>query len=386
MAMIDINNVVSISVILPQAGAAPYNVNNLVCFTKDTPAVALGSDYAVYSSAYDVSVAWGSNSAVYTAALQVFGQSPNIISGGGYFIVVPMLTNEVLEQAITRAQGLIYFGGCGATYTLGVTGPTGYTGATGVNLEATRAASVAQAAKKLLFLADSASTSLTAGGLAYTIEGASQDYVRVLHNTDAASLQKFIWGYASRGMSTNFSGVNTAQTMNLKSIAGLTGDTGMTQTILTAAKTVGADIYPIIAGQPCVQSFGANEFFDDTYNKLWLIGALEVAGFNHLRTTGTKIPQTENGMDGLKGAYRKVCLQAVTNGFIAAGEWTGSDTFGNPEDFHRNIKDFGFYIYSTPVATQPNADRLLRQAPVIQIALKYAGAIHTTSVIVNVNR
>jgi hypothetical protein len=384
--MININNVVSISVILPQAGAAPYSVNNLVCFTKDTPDVPLTADYAVYSSAYDVATTWGSDSSVYAASLQIFGQSPNIISGGGYFIVVPMLTDEVLEQAITRAEGLIYYGGCAATFTLGVTGPTGYTGATGANLEATRAATVAQTERKLLFLADSDVGSLTTPGLAFTIEGASQNYVRVLHNTDSGALQKFIWGYASRGMSTNFSGVNTAQTMNLKTIVGLTGDAGMTQTILAAAKVVGADIYPVVAGQPCVQSYGANDFFDDVYNLNWIIGALEVAGFNHLRTTGTKIPQTENGMDGLKGAYRKICLQAVSNGFLAPGTWTGADTFGNPEDFHRNIADFGFYIYSSPVATQPDADRLLRQAPVIQIALKYAGAIHSTSVIVNVNR
>jgi hypothetical protein len=386
MTMININNVVDISVVLPQAGAAPYSVNNLICFTKDTPVVSLTDSYAVYSSASDVATAWGSDSSVYTAAVQVFSQSPNIISGGGYFIVVPMLADEVLEQAIVRAKALIYFGGCSATFTLGVTGPTGYTGATGDNLEALRAAAVAQTERKLLFLADSAVGSLSTPGLAYTIEGASQNYARVLHNTDAASLQKFIWGYASAGMSINFSGVNTTRTMNLKSIVGLTGDAGMTQTILELARTVGADVYPIVAGQSVVLSHGANDFYDDVYNLNWLIGALEVAGFNYLRTTGTKIPQTENGMAGLKGAYRKICLQAVSNGFLAAGTWTGTDTFGDPEDFHRNIVDFGFYIYSAPVATQPNADRLLRQAPVIQIAIKYAGAIHSTDVIVNVNR
>lgn len=391
MAMINISNVVNISVILPPAGLAPYSVNNLVCFTKTSPGVTgstgpCAAGYAVYTSYADVATDFGSSSDVAVAATAVFGQSPNIISGGGNFIVVPMLTDEVLEQAIVRAEGLIYYGGCAATYTLGVTGPTGYTGATGANLEALRAAAVAQAQRKLLFLADSAVGSLTTPGLAYTIEGASENYARVLHNTDAASLQKFIWGYASRGMSTNFSAVNTSQTMNLKSIVGLTGDTGMTQTILTAAKAVGADIYPIVAGQPCVQSYGANDFFDDVYNLNWFIGALEVAGFNHLRMTGTKIPQTENGMDGLKAAYRAICIQASRNGFIAPGAWTGADTFGIPEDFNRNIVDFGFYIYSSPVATQPVADRLLRQAPIIQIAIKYSGAIHSTSVIVNVNK
>jgi hypothetical protein len=202
----------------------------------------------------------------------------------------------------------------------------------------------------------------------------------------SGQLEPFKWAYAGRGMSTNFSAINVASTMHLKNLAGVSSDSGMNQTLLNAAKAVGADVYVNIAGQACVMSFGANEFYDDVYNLDWLVGALEVAGFNYLRQTGTKIPQTEQGMDGLKAAYRRVCSQAVSNGFIAPGSWTGSDTFGDPEDFKRNITDFGFYIYSQPVALQPVADRNAREAPVVQIAIKFAGAIHSTDVIVNVNK
>ena len=133
-------------------------------------------------------------------------------------------------------------------------------------------------------------------------------------------------------------------------------------------------------------SNGANGFYDDVYNLNWFIGALEVAGFNFLRQTGTKVPQTEKGMDGLKSAYREVCQRAISNGFISAGTWTGTDTFGNPEDFVRNISDFGYYIYSSPIASQSSVEREARQAPLVQIAIKYAGAIQTSSVIVNINR
>lgn len=387
MTMIGITNVVNISVITPPAGLAAYSINNLVCFTKETPAVSLGTAlFAVYSSAADVITNWGSASVTAEAATAVFSQSPNILTGGGYFIVVPMLAGEVLEEAITRASGLLYFGGCSANYTLGVTGPSGFTGATGANLEALRAGAVAQAAGKLLFLADSSAASLQNGGLAYEVDETSLSLTRVLHYARATGIDGFKWAYAGRGMSTNFSAVNTAQTMNLKSLVGVSSDDAMTQTLLTAAKAVGADCYVNIAGQACVMSHGANEFFDDVYNLHWIIGALEVAGFNFLRTAGTKIPQTEQGMDGLKGAYRRVCSQAVSNGFIAPGEWTGADTFGSPEDFKRNITDFGFYIYSSPVATQSVADRAARIAPTVQIALKYSGAIHSTNVIVNINK
>lgn len=391
MSMINISNVVNISVLTPGAGLAPYAINNLVCFTKTEPSVTgpsgpCAAGYAVYSNYADVVTDFGSGTDVATAASAVFSQSPNILTGGGYLVVVPMLADEVLEQAIPRASELVYYGGCAATYTLGVTGPTGYTGATGPNLEALRAAAVAETSRKMLFLADSAVGSLTTPGLAYSVQNQNLHQTRVLHDTVAADLQKFIWGYAGRAMSTNFSGSNTATTMHLKSISGLSSDTGLTQTILTAAKAVGADCYANVAGQACVMSHGANEFYDDTYNLNWFIGALEVAGFNYLRATGTKIPQTEAGMNGLKAAYNQICIQAATNGFLAPGTWTSPDTFGDPENFKSNISSFGYFVYSAPVATQPAADRALRKAPLVQIAVKFAGAIHSTDVIVNINK
>jgi len=385
MSMIDISNVVNISLVSSPAGLAPYSINNLVCFTKETPVVALTGSYAVYSSSADVLTQFGDGE-TYNAAVAVFGQSPNIISGGGFFIVIPMLTDEVLEQAIARADALVYYGGCSHTFALGVTGPTGYTGATGDNLEALRASAVAQSSSKKLFLTTSLDADLAAAGLAYVVEDNSYDHTRVLFHTASAQLDALRWGYAGRAMSTNFSGSNTTSTMHLKSLAGVSSDVDITQTKLTAAKAVGADCYVNIAGQACVMSHGANKFFDDVYNLDWILGALEVAGFNYLRTTGTKVPQTEAGMDGLKGAYRRVLSQAVTNGFIAPGAWTGADTFGIPEDFVRNIADFGFYMYSVPVAQQPVADRAAREAPVVSIALKFAGAIHSSDVIVTVNQ
>jgi hypothetical protein len=220
----------------------------------------------------------------------------------------------------------------------------------------------------------------------YQIEDKGYKHARSLYHGATGELDDYRWGYAGRGMSTNFSGVNTTNTMNLKNIVGVASDVLLTQSLVTAAAAVGADVYANVAGQSCVLCNGANGFFDDVYNLDWIVGALEVAGFNFLRTTSTKIPQTEAGMDGLKGAYRRVLVQAAGNRFIAPGEWTGADTFGDPEDFKRNIADFGYYIYSTPIASQSVADREARKSPVTQIALKYAGALHSSTVIINVNQ
>ena len=60
-------------------------------------------------------------------------------------------------------------------------------------------------------------------------------------------------------------------------------------------------------------------------------------------------------------------------------------TFGNPEDLARNIKDAGYFIYSQPIAMQNPTERTARKAPVVQIAAKESGAIHSSNVIVQVN-
>jgi hypothetical protein len=375
MAMIDISNVVNISVSATPTALAAYNINNLVCFTKDTPAVSLGTDkYAVYFSAAAVATQWGSSSLTYLAAQAVFSQSPNILSGGGLFIVVPMENAETLDDAVLRAMTYVYFGGCSYAYALAGT-------------ELMDTAAICETNGKLFFVTSQTSSDMTGpSGPFYQIKDETYKHTRTLYHGATGELDDYRWGYAGRGMSTNFSGVNTTSTMNLKPIVGLASDVLLTQSLLTAAAAVGADVYANIAGQSCVLSHGANGFFDDVYNLDWIVGALEVAGFNFLRTTSTKIPQTEAGMDGLKAAYRRVLVQAAGNRFIAPGEWTGADTFGTPEDFKRNIQDFGYYIYSTPIASQSVSDREARKAPVCQIALKYSGAIHSTTVIINVNQ
>jgi hypothetical protein len=175
--------------------------------------------------------------------------------------------------------------------------------------------------------------------------------------------------------------------MNLKALVGITPDRAITQTVFTKAETAGVDIYGDVSSLPIVISNGANLYFDNVYNSIWFKFALEVAGFNYLKQTNTKVPQTESGMDGLKGAYAKVCDRGVNNAYIGTGlTWNSAETFGNPEDLKRNITDTGYFIYSLPIAQQPQVDRDARKAPLVQIAVKEAGAIHSSTVIVVIER
>jgi hypothetical protein len=46
----------------------------------------------------------------------------------------------------------------------------------------------------------------------------------------------------------------------------------------------------------------------------------------------------------------------------------------------------GWYSFAASVNTQPQSDREARIAPLIQIAIKLAGAVHFANVLINVNR
>lgn len=194
--------------------------------------------------------------------------------------------------------------------------------------------------------------------------------------------------YATMASSTDYNGTDTCLTMNLKTLTGILPDLNLNQTYVDSAKTNGVDIYGSLEGLGVVFSNNNNGYTDDITGQLWLKKDLEVQGFNYLRKTNTKIPQTESGMAGLKNAYEVSLQQGVANGFIGTGIGWGDDVavpFGNPEDFRRNILEKGYYVYSLPISQQPSADREARKAPVIQIAVKAAGAIHSSNVIVNIS-
>lgn len=193
--------------------------------------------------------------------------------------------------------------------------------------------------------------------------------------------------YATIASSTNYSGTDTCLTMNLKELTGVDPDKNLNQTYYNSAKTNGCDIYGSTCGLSAVYSFGANEYTDVVTGELWLKKALEVAGFNYLRKTNTKIAQIETSMTGLKNAYIQVLQQGVRNGLIGVGNrWNDSIPFGNGETFQDNIEKLGYYVYSIPIAEQSQTERENREAPLIQIAVKLSGAMHSSNVIVNIQQ
>lgn len=278
---------------------------------------------------------------------------------------------ETIQNAIIRSKELVFYLGISST--------------SDVSAEMPALANYVQTLNKLLVYASEDVDVVETIGDFYTIYGLGDTHTRcVLYTQGASDARIMAMAYLSRGMSTNFSASNSTSTQQLKTLSTIDGDDGLTQTIYNKAEAAGADIYPIIQGVPKVVSFGANRYFDSIFNELAFVSDLEVAGFNALATVSTKLAQTEQGMSVLIGAYKTVIDKYVRNAFIAPGTWTRPDTFGNAEDLRRNILDVGYYIYHTPVNLQSQAEREQRIAPVIQIAFKEAGAIHSS--IVNINR
>jgi hypothetical protein len=373
---LSLSNVINVTVQGTPSGLGLPNINTLCLFSSETPDEAFTDDYKIYKSPADVATDFGDDSDAYAIALAVFSQNPNILTTGGYLVIVPRESGtEKIQTAIARVIDQVYFFGVLVDEDLSA------------GTDFTDLATYMQTIDKLLFFGSATSADIVATtGRFDVVRTSGQNHVRCLYYTigDAEAVLMAA-AYAGRALSTAFDGSLTCQTMHLKGLATIDADSGIDQTALNTAVAAGADTYVSIAGVPGLFCSGGNVFFDEIYNELWFKAALQVAGFNFLRQTNSKIPQTENGMDGLKNAYREVCRQAVKNGFLSPGSWTSPDSFGSREALIRCVKDIGYYVYSSPVADQSQADREDRKAPLIQIAAKAAGAIHSSDIVVTVN-
>lgn len=205
---------------------------------------------------------------------------------------------------------------------------------------------------------------------------------RALHSK--AGNLKLAVSYMARAHTVNFNAENSAMTMNLKelSVPAESYDDGE----VIAAKRVGLDIYTTIKNTPVVLSSPANDFVDNVYNITAFIDAVQTDMFNHLKSTSTKIGQTEEGVLSLVDQGEKTTKGFVTAGVFAPGTWSSPDSFGNIDVFKRSIAQFGFYWLAGKLADQSQADREQRKSPVLQAAVKNKGAIHEADIIINFNK
>lgn len=282
-------------------------------------------------------------------------------------------SSETMINAILRLQALTSFCGCLKTNTW-------------VTNEIMDAATYVQSQNLIMGVQSStASEAAATTGILWQVMDAGLRQTRCTQylEGDYDDAGVMLAAYFGRGFSVDFSGSNTTINMQLKTLNGVLGDTGMSQTQWTVCQVAGVDTYPSIAGVAKVSASGKNGFFDQVYNYMWFSTSVQIAVFNVMAETPTKVPQTDQGIGQLISGAQAVCDQAVVNGYFAPGAWSG-DTFGVQADFLRNISTVAYYIYAQSVASQSPTARAARQAPLIQIAGKEAGGVDTANIQVSI--
>ena len=236
----------------------------------------------------------------------------------------------------------------------------------------------------------------------YGVTVQSTQAINPLSDTDlgsqlkAAGYRRTSWIYSShnpyavcsmfaRAFAVNFSGNRTTITLMYKQLPGVVYEQ-LTETQAQALESKNGNVYVLYDNDTAILQYGVNcdgSYFDELHGADWLADAIQVALYNVLYQSQTKIPQTDEGTAQLVNAAQRVLDQAVQNGFAAPGIWN-ADGFGTLQRGDR--LDSGYYVYMPSVDDQDQSEREERMAPPMQIAVKLAGAIHTADVIISINR
>lgn len=188
-----------------------------------------------------------------------------------------------------------------------------------------------------------------------------------------------------RAFTVNFQGNNTTITLKFKQEPGITAES-LTEGQATALRGKNCNVFVNYNNDTAIIQEGVmcnGYFFDEVHGLDWLQNDLQTAVWNLLYTDTNKVPQTNPGINRIVATLESRMEQAVVNGLAAPGQWNGP-AFGAITTGQFLTK--GYYIYAAPVESQSQAGREARKAPVIQIAVKLAGAVHFADIIVNVNR
>jgi len=188
----------------------------------------------------------------------------------------------------------------------------------------------------------------------------------------------------ARASTVDFSGNNTTITLMFKQEPGVTAEV-LTESQAQAAKGKNCNVFAAYNNDTNIIQFGtvaAGFYIDEIQGADWLQNDLQTRVYGALYAA-PKIPQTDAGVTQLISVCEQGCDQAVANGFVAPGVWTGSPVgVLKPGD----TLSKGYYVYAPSVASQSSADRAARKSPPITVCIKLAGAIQSVTMAINVNR
>jgi hypothetical protein len=239
-----------------------------------------------------------------------------------------------------------------------------------------------EATSHVYFVSTQETTSLVAGnGIGATLAAAGYKRTCVNYNGTSPYMGAAV---AAVPLTVNYDQAGSANTVMFKSLPGITADnlTANQAAALIANRVNFSANYSngVAFLQNGVMSGPA--YIDEIVGITSIIFDLQTAEFN-LLLTQPKVDQTDAGMQTITAVDEAVLDNYVAANFLAPGVWTGS-AFGTLTTGQTLPK--GYYCYRAPIATQSVANRALRQAIPGQHALKLAGAVQSSSVLLNVNR
>lgn len=375
-----VSNVVNVDIIMSAIAASGRNFGALLILGTST-VIPLTERIRQYSAIEDIGDDFGVDSPEYEAATVFFSQSPK-----------PTLV-YVGRWAKTLATGET---GSVETLLQAVNTCLQYTNWYGLAI----ADSDDLVEGDVIAVAGAIEASSLSRILAVTTDDAN---VLVTGNTDnigyklkAAGYGRTFWQYSTsskyaavsafgRAFTVNFTGSNTTITLKFKTEPGITYET-LTTAQASAIDAINGNVYVYYANDTAIiqQGVMANgDFFDERHGLDWLQNYVQTNLYNLLYTSTTKIPQTDAGVTRLMANVEASLDQAVNNGLVASGVWNGGP-IGQLESGDTLTK--GYYVYAASVDDQAQSDREARKSPVIQAAIKLAGAIHYADVQINVVR
>ena len=375
-----VSNVVNVDVIMSPTAATGRNFGSLLILGTST-VIPVSERIRLYTSSEDIGVDFGEDSPEYEAALIYFSQSPRpaqVYVGRWAKTLATGETGsvETLAQAISAVLQFTNW------YGLGIADEDELTPA---EITATAAAIQASSLSRVFAVTSSDSgiiDSATTSDVASTLKAAgySRTFVQYSTKSKYAALSAF-----GRAFTVNFTGNNTTITLKFKTEPGVTYET-LTSAQAAAVDAKNANVYVYYANDTAILQQGVmsnGDFFDERHGLDWLQNYVQTNLFNLLYTSTSKIPQTEAGITRLLTNVEMSLDQAVSNGLVAPGVWNGGD-IGQITAGDTLTK--GYYVYAQPLSSQAQSDREKRRAPLIQAAIKLAGAVHYADVQINVVR
>jgi len=375
-----VSNVVNVDVIMSPTAATGRNFGSLLILGTST-VIPVSERIRLYTNSEDIGVDFGEDSPEYEAALIYFSQSPRPAQVYVGRWAKTLATGEAgsaetLAEAITAVLQFTNW------YGLGIADEDELTPA---EITATAAAIQASSLSRVFAVTSSDSgiiDSATTSDVASTLKAAgySRTFVQYSTKSKYAALSAF-----GRAFTVNFTGNNTTITLKFKTEPGVTYET-LTSSQAAAVDAKNANVCVYYANDTAILQQGVmsnGDFFDERHGLDWLQNYVQTNLFNLLYTSTSKIPQTEAGITRLLTNVEMSLDQAVSNGLVAPGVWNGGD-IGQIASGDTLTK--GYYVYAQPLSSQAQSDRERRRAPLIQAAIKLAGAVHYADVQINVVR